>query len=72
MMKGTMPRLRTAPQLAPVAIFSQMRPGTYTEAEASSMRATPVATRRAVEPEWFDQTLAARPAMAAMRTYPMT
>ena len=72
MMKGTRPRLRVAPQLAPVAILSQTRPGTYTEAEASSMRATPVATRAVVEPEWRDHTVAARPAMAAMRTYPMT
>ena len=31
------------------------------------MRATPVATRAAVEPEWRDHTVAARPAMAAMR-----
>ena len=67
MMKGTSPMLRVAPQLAPVAIFSQTTPGTYTEAEARSMRPMPVATRLTVEPEWFDQTLAARPAMVAIR-----
>ena len=59
--------LRAAPQLAPVAIFSQTTPGTYTDAEASSMSPTVVAIRRIPEPEGPDHTVAARPAMAAMR-----